>query len=142
MQTFLPLASYVETAGVLDRLRLGKQRLECRQILTAIVTPSLSGWRLHPIVDMWRGHPDSLAHYTNAIDDEWRRRGYSSTMEPMPIRYDAEPARPEWADDPSVLSMYRSLLLRKDPSWYLQWGWTDDPSAIFIYPSTGRPSKK
>ncbi len=33
MQTFLPYDSYADSAAVLDRARLGKQRVEAKQIL-------------------------------------------------------------------------------------------------------------
>ena len=36
MQTFLPYADYTRTAKCLDRQRLGKQRVECKQILNAL----------------------------------------------------------------------------------------------------------
>ena len=36
MQTFLPYASFEESAKVLDRQRLGKQRVECLQIFNAL----------------------------------------------------------------------------------------------------------
>ena len=35
MQTFLPVADYTETARLLDNPRLGKQRVECLQVLRA-----------------------------------------------------------------------------------------------------------
>ncbi|MFN7881952.1 MAG: pyrimidine dimer DNA glycosylase/endonuclease V, partial [bacterium] len=33
MQTFLPSPSFAESARILDNKRLGKQRVECKQIL-------------------------------------------------------------------------------------------------------------
>lgn len=80
MQTFLPFPSFSESASVLDDKRLGKQRVECKQILQALqrgkytckhcgycdpgpcpdrcsvnVVHSwrLTAWKNHPAVKMW-----------------------------------------------------------------------------------------
>ena len=49
MQTFLPYASFIKSAQCLDDKRLGKQRVECLQILKAIKDVNY-GWRNHPAV--------------------------------------------------------------------------------------------
>lgn len=54
MQTFLPYSSFKDSARVLDRQRLGKQRVENMQIITALLDPDY-GWQNHPAVNMWRG---------------------------------------------------------------------------------------
>lgn len=56
MQTFLPYPSFRESAKCLDNKRLGKQRVECIQIIKAINNPKY-GWQNHPAVKMWRGTP-------------------------------------------------------------------------------------
>jgi len=78
MQTFLPLEDFTASAQSLDRQRLGKQRVECLQILNALSNPGY-GWQNHPAVTMWRGAELSLAKYGVAICDEWLRRGYKDT---------------------------------------------------------------
>ncbi|MCM3554595.1 hypothetical protein M3697_05675 [Janibacter melonis] len=60
MQTFLPYADLAATAEVLDRERLGKQRVECIQVVRALVVPG-DGWRHHPAATMWRGWRASTA---------------------------------------------------------------------------------
>jgi len=68
----------------LDDKRLGKQRLECIQILL-----SLSGiiniWEIpkyihnHPVTLLWKGNEDYLLSYTTACIIEWGNRGYKNT---------------------------------------------------------------
>ena len=43
MQTFLPDPDFARSARCLDRLRLGKQRVEVLQLLRALLVPG-SGW--------------------------------------------------------------------------------------------------
>jgi hypothetical protein len=84
MQTFVPDGtSYAASVAALDRARLGKQRVECIQILHALDpgyrsprTGKPSSWRNHPAVKMWRGHEGALARYALACVEEWVGRGY------------------------------------------------------------------
>jgi hypothetical protein len=74
MQTFLPYPDFEATARVLDWRRLGKQRVECMQILNALHGTS-KGWVNHPAVRMWRGYEDALETYQSFMIEEWVRRG-------------------------------------------------------------------
>lgn len=87
VQTFLPYPDFAESAKCLDNSRLGKQRIECRQILETLIAidqkvpddagfVAIRGWRNHPAVLMWRGYNTALAFYTHSVEDEWTRRGY------------------------------------------------------------------
>ena len=49
MQTFLPYSDFQQSAAVLDRVRLGKQRVEALQTLRALVIPEY-GWQSHPAI--------------------------------------------------------------------------------------------
>jgi len=80
MQTFLPSTSFEQSAKWLDTLRLGKQRVECYQILKALTDPSY-GWQNHPAVNMWRQHKHALLFYSIAICLEWQQRGYKDTCQ-------------------------------------------------------------
>lgn len=88
MQTFVPLPDFADTMAVLDRRRLGKQRVETFQILATLLRiPTLDGkirdgWRHHPAVKMWRGHEVSLARYGLAACDAWSSRGHQDNMWP------------------------------------------------------------
>lgn len=55
MQTFLPYPDFAQSAKVLDRQRLGKQRLEVLDIINALLCIK-QGWKNHPIVKAWRGY--------------------------------------------------------------------------------------
>ena len=79
MQTFLPYPEFDKSAAVLDRQRLGKQRVEAYQIIRSITLGN--GWAHHPIVKMWTGFENALKLYSNAMVAEWVGRGYRNNME-------------------------------------------------------------
>lgn len=118
MQTFLPYPDYVKSAASLDRARLGKQRLECRQIMRAAL--GSSGWSSHPATLMWRQHLQALARYCLAIDDEWIARGYVHTMEPL--RLAGRVVDPWWLGDERFhLSHKRALIFKMPEHYQRQW---------------------
>lgn len=143
MQTFLTDLDWRVTARQLDYKRLGKQRVECKQILNALgyavaengalvaTTPS-SGWRHHPCVAMWRGSHEALAEYMRIMVEEWIRRGYQNTM------LYVKPGLwtpPPWYADERIYASHRSNLLRKKPEHYGQFGWTEGPELPYFYPT-------
>lgn len=137
MQTFLPSSDFAECARVLDRQRLGKQRVETMQILKALIHDS--GWRNHPATKMWRGHEGRLAEYNLAICDEWTARGYKDTCrdKTLALLADAGPTSyddPAWMGDPAIHASHRSNLLRKDPEFYSQFGWTESDDLDYVWP--------
>lgn len=133
MQTFLPYPSFQRSARVLDRQRLGKQRVEVLQIMRALHVPG-HGYRNHPAVRMWRGHEEALAAYGLAVCEEWCRRGYADTCAGKivaelreisgrsRVRPQAELRRlgllPAWIGRRGLHRSHRAALLRKDPDWY------------------------
>lgn len=78
MNTFLPYPDYKKSAACLDRLRLGKQRVECLQMVKCIVL-KLVPWSNHPCTRMWRPYAQALIDYGVVICDEWVGRGYKDT---------------------------------------------------------------
>ena len=121
MQTFLPFADFKDSALVLDRARLGKQRLEAKQIIMTLegTTPH-RGWQHHPAVLMWRGHTEVLALYGLVVCMEWRRRGYVDNMLSFfALRVPKQDfAVPWWLGyEPFHLS-HQSNLVRKQPEHY------------------------
>lgn len=130
MQTFLPYPSYRKSAEVLDNRRLGKQRVETKQILLALTKPNY-GWQNHPIVKMWKGREISLCHYGIAICNEWRKRGYKDTLldyfkEWIDKNYTNRINEyPRWLGDIELHASHRSNLLRKDKNYYSQFNWTE-----------------
>lgn len=153
MQTFLPYPDFTATAKVLDRQRLGKQRVETVQIINALTLPEY-GWKNHPAVKMWRGYVPALAAYGYAMSEEWMRRGYRDTKcvpvflehyPPLshlvtdPLRFCAERLTisytlPPWMGDPGVHSSHRSRLLLKNPVWYSQFEWSEPPGMEYVWP--------
>jgi hypothetical protein len=116
MQTFLPYPDFQESARVLDRQRLGKQRVECLQILRTLTASTPTGWHRHPAVLMWRGHTNALVRYGTAICTEWLQRGYQDSC--LGKIYDfthlAAANAPSWLGSPALHASHRSNLLRKD----------------------------
>ena len=125
MQTFLPYPSFTKTFKTLDYRRLGKQRVEAKQILNVLLDRTTTrGWRNHPIVRMWEGYEPSLQLYHNLCINEWINQGYNNNMEleniTEPIIY------PHWLGNKSFHSSHRANLLRKDYEYYSQFRWTED----------------
>jgi hypothetical protein len=141
MQTFLPYANYAYSALILDYKRLGKQRVECKQILLAM--PKLTGgWRNHPATKMWRGHEIELCRYAAAMCREWVSRGYNDSL--LPFFEDAitqysfdgrNDAPPAWLGNEQLHASHRSNLLRKDPEFYGRYNWTEPPDIPYLWPT-------
>lgn len=137
MQTFLPLPSFVETARVLDRQRLGKQRVEAKQILNTLLGLS-TGWANHPAVLMWRGHEPWLCSYGMAICRAWRFRGYEDHQleffHDKLCELDGTGEEPPWLGDEALHASHRAALLAKMPTHYSQFGWREEPGIHYVWP--------
>ncbi len=139
MQTFLPYPDFAKSAQCLDRLRLGKQRLECLQILK-VLRGHTKGWEHHPVVKMWQGHSGCLMFYMKAITDEWKGRGYRDTIwdnwkaGSYAVEVMGEYHDPKWLGDPLFHAAHRSNLLRKDYSYYSQFGWQEPSDLSYVWP--------
>lgn len=120
MQTFLPYQNFVECAKVLDYKRLGKQRVEAKQILDIIyfLPPKENRWKNHPAVRMWRNSDIALVGYYNCILAEWIKRGYNNTMQFIPQYRNVWPEDVPWLTEELCLS-HRSNLVRKNPEYYI-----------------------
>lgn len=129
MQTFRPYYDHRKTARVLDERRLGKQRIEAKQIGYAVlrrmgvIRDGRKGWLNHPIVLKWfnNGSPYlfDLKEYFAAIVCEWVDRGHKNTV--------------NWGDLECFSGLgsnqrcplthleeveYRRVLIFKNPEWY------------------------
>jgi len=86
MQTFLPYPDFRKSAECLDRARLGKQRVEAKQIIDILEKYdkgediSKLPWGNHPAVRMWIGYTTLLKLYYNEIVMEWIARDYKNNM--------------------------------------------------------------
>ena len=122
MQTFLPYPNFARSAACLDRQRLGKQRVEAKQIYLALTQPAY-GWQNHPAVRMWRGHESALLNYGAFICDEWIKRGYADTLKPFFLAAHDRLSPPfgvvpPWLGNPAFHAAHQSNLIRKLPSHY------------------------
>lgn len=137
MQTFLPEPDFSISAMRLDRQRLGKQRVEAKQIYLAL-TDSSYGWQNHPAVKMWRGYEAALAEYGFCICLEWRNREYADSLLPWfreRLRDEDDTPRPPWIGDEAFHDSHRSNLLRKLPEHYRQF-WPELRSDLpYIWPA-------
>lgn len=119
MQTFLPYPDFAQSAAALDYRRLGKQRVEAKQIYLALTEPDY-GWKNHPAVKMWIGHETALLAYGATICSEWRARGYKDSLLPwFNERFCGQFLQfPHWLLDEKFCLSHRSNLVRKDPDFY------------------------
>jgi len=157
MQTFLPYPDFAQSARVLDNKRLGKQRVECLQILKTLakgpteVIQRIDGltneivaihrktpWYNHPAVKMWKGYESGLVQYALCIIYEWHNvRGFDDTCFSKVLQLDKpeETKLPEWLGDEAFHASHRSNLLRKDFLYYSQFGWTEPTDLPYVWPS-------
>lgn len=139
MQTFLPFSDFTKSAAVLDRKRLGKQRVETMQIMQTLAGLS-QGWKNHPAVKMWRGHEGILLGYQRAVIDEWIKRGYKDnvcwdkTLAAYEEIGESRNTPPEWLGREDIHASHRSNLLRKDAEWYGEFEWSDTSDQEYVWP--------
>lgn len=135
MQTFLPYPDFTKSATCLDNKRLGKQRVECLQILKALSDPTY-GWQNHPAVKMWRNNEPLLCIYGLTICNEWKRRGFKDTCAEKIMS--STFAKGGWSGNTRFTEQFhashRSNLLRKDFTHYGQFGWTEPNNLPYVWP--------
>jgi len=138
MQTFLPYAEFDTSAEVLDRARLGKQRIECLQLLRALKGET-KGWRNHPAARMWAGHEYWLARYGDVVCTEWIKRGYKDTtrekIRALADQFSDVVSLPQWLGDKDFHLSHQSNLLRKDPAHYGKFFPGVSPDLPYVWPA-------
>ncbi|HSA50529.1 MAG TPA: MSMEG_6728 family protein [Yinghuangia sp.] len=153
MQTFLPYADFRATALVLDRRRLGKQRVEALQVLRGLVVPGY-GWRHHPAVRMWAGYEEALVRYGLEVCKVWREQGHqdscATTMvaDLLAFRPGASVRRqsalanarelPPWLGDDAFHRSHQSALVRKEPKTYAALFSGVPPDLPYVWPASDR----
>lgn len=122
MQTFIPYRSFSQSARALDWRRLGKQRVEAKQIMQTLESGRTAGWRNHPAVKMWQGYENELARYGLAMCNEWKRRGYRDSLTEFFLdRYDIVSDIHLHVPDfitRDFMRSHQSNLIRKEPDHY------------------------
>ena len=138
MQTFLPYPDFRKSLECLDYRRLGKQRVESKQIIDTLTGVS-EGWKNHPAVKMWSGHVEALKTYYDWNLYIWEERGYRN-IKLKPFRpclfkhqYEILHGMPEWFGG-DIHSSHRSALLYKKFEFYSQYGWTEEPKLDYVWP--------
>lgn len=121
-----------KTMEVLDYRRLGKQRLEAKQIINTLESSS-DGWKNHPALLSWKDHIEPLKAYYNICVQEWVNRGYKNTMELYEIDeskfhaleyHDGKFSEPDKYSYPKFVSFepfifsHQASLKRKDSIFY------------------------
>lgn len=132
MQIFRPYIDWRLSAAALDDKRLGKQRVECKQVLKAIlrklelIKDGKRGWLNHPIILMYynNGRPyikDVTGFYRSCVN-EWKRRGFKSTIKLEDVSELLK--KVESVDGTPITHVheveYRRILLIKDPDHYIK----------------------
>ena len=138
MNTFLPLPDFQVSAKVLDDKRLGKQRVECLQLVNTLLGKS-DGWKNHPCTLMWQGRVNSLIEYGLAICNEWIKRGYrDSVWDQLYCGFvfdESDYKRPYWFGSYKFHLSHQANLLRKDKDYYGKFWPNVDPSIPYFWPS-------
>ncbi|MEW2275703.1 cytoplasmic protein [Streptomyces sp. SID685] len=153
MQTFLPDADFRRSAQLLDRRRLGKQRVEALQVLRGLTVPGY-GWRRHPAVRMWSGYEEALVRYGLEVCRVWRElghqdscaaslvAGYGAVHPGAHVRDQAALAAagelPPWLGDRAFHRSHQSALVRKDRDTYRS-EFPDVPDDLpYVWPASDR----
>ncbi len=105
-----------------------------------LITFKPVGWVHHTATSMWRGIETALVEYCHAVIDEWIRRGYRDIvcrrklqmLYPDYVRGSAP--TPSWLGNEELHASHRSNLLRKNPGWYRQFGWSEPDNLPYIWP--------
>jgi hypothetical protein len=127
MQTFLPHPDFILSMKCLDFMRLGKQRVEAKQILNALEKLDYQDrygysftipWANHPATQMWRDYSSMLKAYHDVAILEWIDRGYNNTMPlfytPGELAYQLEHGiYPPWFGNEDFHRAHQSNLMRK-----------------------------
>lgn len=113
MQVFI-IGTALETAMILDRKRLNKQIIECRQILDAL--NGATAWSNHPCVLQYKGHEEWLREYLDCLV------GYKNNdlVQAFVAEQWCHITRPKWHTTEYFDQMKRRLF-KKDEKHYKMW---------------------
>jgi len=131
MQTFLPYPDFKKSLDCLDFRRLGKQRVEAKQIINALTLPEY-GWKRHPATLMWKNNIEALKLYHNIAIETWVERGYKNNM--TMFETIDNPKMPWWFGLNKFHASHRSNLLRKDYKFYSKYKWTEAHDLQYFWP--------
>lgn len=147
MQTFLPYPDFHQSAMILDRRRLCKQRVEAMQLINAINAIKKNdlyiidkngrrrkrGWLSHPATLIWFNYKEALKLYHNVMIKEWISQGYVNNMKLYKIDQ-KKLVLPHWLGDKKFHDSHKSNLLRKDKSFYSENNWDVPDNLEYFWP--------
>lgn len=122
MQTFLPYKDFRKALETLDDKRLGKQRVEAKQVIDSILLrpkkdgSKRKGYLNHSINNLWRDYIPALQLYYNLSLELWAERGFQNIIL-KPESVDGEVVMPPWLTD-EFCDKHKQLLLEKKPDFY------------------------
>ena len=122
VNTFLPFADFKQSAQCLDWQRLGKQRVEAKQIIAILESNDMDAaaklpFGHHPAVKMWIGHVAALKLYFNECVKEWIRRGYKNNL-PLYDDSEVKVSMPWFIGWPPFHLSHQASLFRKKTDFY------------------------
>lgn len=129
MQTFITNSpEFRFGVEYLDKKRLVKQLLECRQIMAALAGET-KGWVNHPATKMWKGKEGLLWDYSRDVAQELMHRGYKwkNNFDKLTVSYlnilDYQPTDGDFSEEDfnKIVYTHRGRLFEKDPIHYAQW---------------------
>ena len=115
MQVFIPYPEPIKVARCLDKRRLNKQIVECKQIISA-ASGNSTAWANHPVVKMYKNHLEWLQLYTDVL--EYYRDGREDIA--IHLSKQADRGRPSWMTE-ALCRSHRHRLLSKDFNYYKNW---------------------
>lgn len=108
----------------MDYRRLGKQRVEAKQLIDLLEGKTDNNWKTHPAYKMWEGHTEALKLYYNHIVMEWISRGYKNNMPLYSVDIcTKDDFLPDWFGRKDFHDAHKSNLLRKDKEYYGKFNW-------------------
>lgn len=115
MQTFILDMNFVESATLLDSVRLNKQSMECHQIFQVLMGKS-KAWANHPAIKMWENNFVSFLSYCYAIAVECEKRNikspYAAYFKTVGVSEQCVEANPTWLDDDFIQRHKMALLFK------------------------------
>jgi len=138
MQSFSPLYTFEDCAKTLDNKRCFKNALEAYQVLRVIRGITSKGWKNHPVTKMWMKNPNSYVEYALNFTQEWRNRGFKTTLdEKLKSLYvlGETNEKPAWWGIEEFHSSHRRTLLSKNLEHYSKFGWKESPIYSYWWPS-------
>lgn len=142
MQTFLPYPDFYLSSITLDNKRLGKQRVEAKQIMIALEKKRAGikgGWQNHPATLMWEGRERMLARYGWHMCMAWIEKGFKDSLRPyfahkhteyclQPLELMSRVFSPEFFDS------HKAMLYRKDPVHYAKFADYAELYSNYVWP--------